>query len=109
MAYAGGQHLVGVGTAANDATLTNLFIAANRHTRMAQIYEDYFAACEAVFRRYGGRPHWGKLHTLTHADFSMLYPELDAFQLVRRRLDPKGMFSNDHLRTVLGPPMGDSQ
>lgn len=78
-------------------------IAISLHQYVGMAYEDYFAACEAIFRRYGGRPHWGKLHSLTQADFPMLYPEWDAFQLVRRRLDPKGMFANDHLRTMLGP------
>lgn len=40
IAYEGGQHLVGVGSAKDDDDLTDLFIAANRHTRMRQIYAD---------------------------------------------------------------------
>ncbi|MBX3467235.1 MAG: hypothetical protein KF878_10105 [Planctomycetes bacterium] len=43
IAYEGGQHLAGVGSAANDSTLTSLFIAANRNSRMGQIYKDYLA------------------------------------------------------------------
>ena len=38
IAYEGGQHLVGVGTALNNQTLTDLFIAANRHPDMRGIY-----------------------------------------------------------------------
>jgi hypothetical protein len=47
IAYEGGQHLAGVGNNANDETLTALFIAANRHSRMKQIYKDYLAAWAA--------------------------------------------------------------
>jgi hypothetical protein len=47
VAYEGGQHLAGVGTAASDATLTNLFLAANRSSRMGTIYRDYLAAWAA--------------------------------------------------------------
>ncbi len=47
VAYEGGQHLSGVGNAANDAQLTNLFIAANRHPRMKQLYRDYLAMWKA--------------------------------------------------------------
>jgi hypothetical protein len=48
IAYEGGQHLVGVGGAENNAALTALFMAANRHPRMGEItrrhYEHWFAA-----------------------------------------------------------------
>lgn len=50
VAYEGGQHLSGVGAAANDAQLTNLFLAANRHPRMGQLYRDYLA----MWRAEGG-------------------------------------------------------
>ncbi|QDP57211.1 MAG: hypothetical protein Unbinned7015contig1001_48 [Prokaryotic dsDNA virus sp.] len=38
LAYEGGQHLVGVSTALNNQTLTDLFIAANRHPAMRSLY-----------------------------------------------------------------------
>jgi hypothetical protein len=41
-AYEGGQHLVGVGGAENNQTLTDLFIAANRDPRMYDLYVQYF-------------------------------------------------------------------
>jgi hypothetical protein len=47
IAYEGGQHLCGVGSAANDQKLTDLFIAANRHPRMKQLYVDYLAMWKA--------------------------------------------------------------
>lgn len=41
LAYEGGQHLVGVGSAANSAALTSLFTSANRDPRMGEIYSSY--------------------------------------------------------------------
>ena len=40
IAYEGGQHLVGVGSAKDDDDLTELFLEANRDNRMRQIYAD---------------------------------------------------------------------
>ncbi len=64
-------------------------------------YRALFAIVEPIFRKYEGRPHWGKLHTLGAADLAELYPQWDAFQAVRRRLDPGGKFLNPHLRQCL--------
>ncbi|WP_146131688.1 cellulose-binding protein [Merismopedia glauca] len=41
-AYEAGQHLTGVGRVANNKTITNLFIAANRDPRMAEAYTTLF-------------------------------------------------------------------
>jgi len=60
----------------------------------------YFNACEEIFRRYEGRPHWGKRHTRTSHELAALYPEFARFQDVRRRLDPEGKFLNPHLGTL---------
>ena len=51
---------------------------------------------------YDGRPHWGKLHHQTAATLAPRYPEWDAFQAVRARLDPDGRFRNAYLDRVLG-------
>jgi len=59
-----------------------------------------FDACEAIFRSYEGRPHWGKRHTRTAAELAALYPKFDQFRAVRRVLDPKGKFLNAHLRSM---------
>lgn len=56
-----------------------------------------FAACEAVFRRHEGRPHWGKRHTRSAAELAELYPRFEDFRALRRRLDPAGKFLNAHL------------
>ena len=60
----------------------------------------HFAELEAVFRAHGGRPHWAKRHTLTSADVRALYPHAEAFGRVRRRIDPRAKFMNDHLRQL---------
>ena len=57
----------------------------------------YFNACEAIFKCYEGRPHWGKRHTRTAGDLAVLYPEFSRFQGLRKRLDPQGKFLNPHL------------
>lgn len=64
-------------------------------------YREYFADMEPLLRDFGGRPHWGKKHSLTAAELRPLYPAWDTFQDLRRRLDPGGVFLNDYLRTLL--------
>ncbi|WP_336081087.1 D-arabinono-1,4-lactone oxidase [Nocardia sp. SSK8] len=77
------------------------YIAVHQYEGMD--WDPYFRACEAVFDRYDGRPHWGKRHYQTAATLSPRYPDWDRFTAVRRRLDPTGVFANDYVRRVLGP------
>lgn len=63
-------------------------------------YMPYFAEMEAIFDRYQGRPHWGKLHTKTEKEFATLYPQWDAFKALRQRLDPERRFINKHLEAI---------
>ncbi len=63
-------------------------------------YMPYFAEMEAIFDRYQGRPHWGKLHTKTEQEFSALYPKWEEFKKVRDRLDPRRRFINEHLENI---------
>jgi FAD-linked oxidoreductase len=63
-------------------------------------YMPYFAEMEAIFDRYQGRPHWGKLHTKTEQEFAALYPQWEAFKEVRQRLDPNRRFINEHLEPI---------
>ena len=60
-------------------------------------YLPYFAEMEAIFDRYQGRPHWGKVHNKTEAEFAALYPQWEAFKELRQRLDPERRFINEHL------------
>tara|TARA_R100000700_G_C3173407_1_gene147935 strand:+ start:1216 stop:2709 length:1494 start_codon:yes stop_codon:yes gene_type:complete len=56
LAYEGGQHLVGVGAAQNNQTLTNLFVAANRDPGMRQLYyidlDEWFSEGADLFMLY---------------------------------------------------------
>jgi FAD/FMN-containing dehydrogenase len=63
-------------------------------------YESFFADVEAICRNHRGRPHWGKIHTHTARELRQLYPMWDRFQSVRTRLDPRGRFMNDYLRSI---------
>lgn len=59
-----------------------------------------FEACEAIFRRYDGRPHWGKVHYRTAAELADLYPRYRDWWAVRDRWDPDGIFVSDYLATL---------
>jgi FAD/FMN-containing dehydrogenase len=76
------------------------YIAVHMYKRMA--YRAYFDAMGAILRSYGGRPHWGKMHSLTARELRPLYPRWDDLQAVRHRLDPEGLFMNPYLRDLLG-------
>jgi FAD-linked oxidoreductase len=74
------------------------------HMYKGMEYRAYFDATEAILRAYGGRPHWGKMHSLTARELRPLYPHWDDFKTVRRQLDPDRLFLNPYLRTLLGEP-----
>lgn len=63
-------------------------------------YKRYFALLEPIFLKYNGRPHWGKLHTLTADAFSKKYQHWGDFKRVRQELDPRGLFLNKHTREL---------
>ena len=77
-------------------------VAISAHQYYKVDYRRLFAIIEPIFWKYEGRPHWGKLHTLGAKELAALYPKWDAFQMVRRRLDPGGKFLNPYLRQTLG-------
>jgi FAD/FMN-containing dehydrogenase len=76
------------------------YIAVHRFWRDPD--HEYFREAEAIFRAHGGRPHWGKMHTLAADDLRASYPKFDEFLSVRDRLDPDRVFANDYLTRVLG-------
>lgn len=73
------------------------------HLYKGMDFEPYFRAVEEIMKARGGRPHWGKLHFRTADDLAPAYPQWDAFQAVRRRVDPDGRFANAYTDRVLGP------
>jgi len=72
------------------------------HRYFEEDFTPYFKTIEPIFRKYQGRPHWGKLNTLAREDFQKLYPRFDDFVNVRRQLDPNGRFLNTYLRDLIG-------
>lgn len=73
------------------------------HAYAEDEYDFFFSHIEPIFRRAGGRPHWGKLHGLTHDDLTGLYPEFERFCHVRRAVDPEGRFLSPYLKTLFEP------
>lgn len=78
-------------------------VTISLHHNAGLPFREYFDDIEPVFRSFGGRPHWGKRHSLKSEQLRSLYPQWDAFQRTRRELDPDGVFQNDYLKTLLGP------
>jgi hypothetical protein len=65
-------------------------------------YRPYFDRVEPIFWKYGGRPHWGKVHSLGYAELKNLYPRFDDFVALQASIDPQGRMLNDHLKQLLG-------
>ncbi|HEX6779786.1 MAG TPA: D-arabinono-1,4-lactone oxidase, partial [Ktedonobacterales bacterium] len=74
------------------------YVAVHMYRGMA--YQEYFQQLETIFRRYQGRPHWGKMHTRTAEELAGLYPHWHDFRRIRAALDPQGLFLNDYLRRL---------
>jgi L-gulonolactone oxidase len=91
---------------ADDIWLSPAFgrdtVTISCHQSRGLSYEAYFALAESIFRKHGGRPHWGKLHTLRAPELRELYPHWEAFAALRRRLDPSGRFSTPYLEELFG-------
>jgi FAD/FMN-containing dehydrogenase len=70
------------------------------HTYIIENYRPYFEGMQKIFKRHGGRPHWGKWHTLGHDDLQQIYPKFQDFLNLRKDLDPKGVWLNEHLKSL---------
>jgi L-gulonolactone oxidase len=77
------------------------YVAIHQYHRLA--HQRYFEAFEQIVSAVGGRPHWGKLHTLGLDELRTRYPRYDDFLAVRDRLDPHRAFANPYTRQVFGP------
>lgn len=78
------------------------YVAVHRYLR--EPFAEYFLAVEQILLGYGGRPHWGKLHTLDAAALRERYPRFDDWRAVRDAVDPAGRFRNGYLDRVTGVP-----
>ena len=100
--------------AADDIWLSTAYDRASAYIAIHQYrglpYQAYFALFESIVAGVGGRPHWGKMHTLDAARLRELYPRFGDFVRIRDEVDPDGRFTNPYLDRVLGrglrPPAG---
>lgn len=72
------------------------------HTHRDVDHRPYFAVVEPILRAAGGRPHWGKVHTMQASDLAAVYPRFEEFVALRDRMDPDRVFTNPYLERVLG-------
>nr|MCW2728128.1 FAD-linked oxidoreductase [Aeromicrobium sp.] len=93
-------------TAADDVWMStgherdNCYVAVHQYWRSDPTA--YFAAAQDIFTAHGGRPHWGKMHTLDASYFAGTYARFGDFVAIRDELDPGRTFSNAYLDRVLG-------
>ncbi len=92
--------------APDDSPLSPAFgretVTISLHQNAGLPFWEYFRDLEPIMRAYGGRPHWGKKHTLKAAELRLLYPRWDHFLQIRQDSDPEGVFLNPYLRALLG-------
>ncbi len=75
-------------------------VTISAHQDVALDDRPLFTACEEVFRRYEGRPHWGKVHYRTGQELAELYPAYRRWWEVRDRYDPDGRFVTKYLEQL---------
>jgi FAD/FMN-containing dehydrogenase len=75
-------------------------VTISLHQNAGMPFLDYFRTMEPVFKDFGGRPHWGKKHFIGHEDVRKFYPRLDDFLKARAKMDPNGLFLNDHVKKL---------
>ncbi len=92
--------------APDDAWLSPFYQRASGSIAVHAWYKDehdwMFRLIEPVLREAGGRPHWGKLHSLGAKELAMLYPMWNEAMAVRRGIDPQGRMLNPHLGRLFG-------
>lgn len=90
--------------AADDVWLSTAY---ERDTVTISVHEDvrkddapYFRACEEIFLRHDGRPHWGKVHYLEGTALQACHPRWQDWWQARDDLDPQGTFLNPYLEQL---------
>jgi FAD-linked oxidoreductase len=72
------------------------------HAYYKDDYQFLFELIEPILRRFGGRPHWGKLHSLSARELAPMYPRWRDAMEIRATLDPQGRLLNPFLRRLFG-------
>ncbi|HET7170257.1 MAG TPA: D-arabinono-1,4-lactone oxidase [Gaiellales bacterium] len=63
-------------------------------------YQPYLRDVDRLLGEFDARVHWGKLHYLTAEQLHARYARAADFIALRRELDPRNVFLNDHLREL---------
>ncbi len=72
------------------------------HQDAALDHRPVFEVAEPILREYGGRPHWGKIHSLGATELQALYSRWPDFLELRRQCDPENKMLNPYLRGLFG-------
>jgi FAD-linked oxidoreductase len=72
------------------------------HAAAGEPYDYIVSELGPIFRKYGARPHWGKLHDYSTAELATLYPRWKDFLALRQQLDPRGRMLNPYVAKLLG-------
>lgn len=90
--------------AADDLPIS---VAGGRQTVTISAHQDVslddrplFTACEEIFRRHDGRPHWGKVHYRSGQELAELYPDYRRWWEIRDRFDPDHRFVTPDLEQL---------
>jgi FAD/FMN-containing dehydrogenase len=96
--------------AADDAFLSPAHerdcVAISVHQNASLPFQNYFDDIEPILQAHGGRPHWGKRHSLCGDALASLYPKWDRFQAWRRKLDPADVFLSEECAALFGEERG---
>ncbi|MCB0990590.1 MAG: D-arabinono-1,4-lactone oxidase [Acidimicrobiales bacterium] len=89
--------------AADDVWLSQAYerevATISLHQGIGQPAEPVFGAAGEIFARYGGRPHWGKVHYLDGEGLARVHPRWNDWWQRRDAFDPDGVFLNDRMRS----------
>ena len=86
----------------NEGPRISVAVHTHAPTSGHDAYEFLFTDIEPIFRRHGGRPHWGKLNSLGANELRTLYPRFDDFAKLVRELDPDLRLQNPYLLGLFG-------
>lgn len=72
------------------------------HALQGEPYDYLLSTLGPIYRRHGGRPHWGKLHDRSATELAAAYPRWKDFAQVRKALDPQGRMLTPYMAKILG-------
>lgn len=70
------------------------------HVYAKKDFRPYFKSLEEIFLHYDGRPHWGKMHTLTAKNLKTKYLYFEKFVGTMELHDPDQVFLNEYLNEL---------